>query len=65
MIDSQIYIIDSLSLDVLLELNANLVVAWLYHPLKTFTHIVYVNFKAKQSKANLSILNTLAMFSIL
>ena len=30
MIDSQFYIIDSLSLHVLLEWNANLVVAWLY-----------------------------------
>ena len=29
-IDSQFYIIDSLSLDVSLEWNANLVVAWLY-----------------------------------
>ena len=28
-IDSQLYIIDSLSLDVSLEFNANLVVAWL------------------------------------
>ena len=28
-IDNQFYIIDSLSLDVLLEWNANLVVAWL------------------------------------
>ena len=30
-IDSQFYIIDSLSLDVSLEWNANLVVAWLYY----------------------------------
>ena len=30
-IDSQFYIIDSLSLDVSLEWNANLVVAWLYN----------------------------------
>ena len=29
-IDSQFYIIDSLSLDVSLELNANLVVAWMF-----------------------------------
>ena len=29
-IDSQFYIIDSLSLDVLFAWNANLVVAWLY-----------------------------------
>ena len=29
-IDSQFYIIDSLSLDISLEWNANLVVAWLY-----------------------------------
>ena len=29
-IDSQFYIIDSLSLDASLEWNANLVVAWLY-----------------------------------
>ena len=31
-IDSQLYIIDSLSLDVSSEWNANLVVAWLYTP---------------------------------
>ena len=33
-IDSQLYIIDSLSLDVALEENANLVVAWLYDALE-------------------------------
>ena len=33
-IDSQLYVIGSLSLDVTLEWNANLVVAWLYVPLE-------------------------------
>ena len=36
MIDSLFYIIDSKSLDVSLEGNANLVVAWLYRSLLTF-----------------------------
>ena len=35
-IDNQFYIIDSLSKDVSLELNAKLVVAWLYLPTNSF-----------------------------
>ena len=42
-IDSQFYIIGSLSLDVSLECNANLVVAWLLRQLVILVNQTYVN----------------------
>ena len=51
-IDSQFYIIDSLSLDVSLEWNANLVVAWLQRQLVILVNQIYVDISLFQLPDN-------------